>query len=90
MFLQSVLPEEMFPTLREDMERNKTYYVRDLPYSQDILVENFLDPSHVPFAHHSLQSVRSDGSPVPMTAIVSNFTHVELAFKDKSRGKVRE
>lgn len=89
-FLQSTLPEEMFPTLKEDMAQNKTYYVRDLPYSQDVLIENFMDPSHIPFAHNALQSVRSDGTPIPMTALVSNFTHVELTFKDQSRGKVRE
>jgi phenylpropionate dioxygenase-like ring-hydroxylating dioxygenase large terminal subunit len=27
-------------------------YMRDLPYSWDILVENLCDPSHVQFAHH--------------------------------------
>lgn len=90
MFLQSTLPEEMWPTLRDDMAMNKTYYVRDLPYSQDILIENFMDPSHIPFAHNELQSLRSDGSPIPMSPLVSNFTHIELTFKDQSRGKIRE
>ena len=90
MFLQSTLPEEMWPTLRDDMAMNKTYYVRDLPYSQDILIENFMDPSHIPFAHNALQSLRSDGSPIPMSPIISNFTHIELTFKDQSRGKIRE
>eukprot|EP00210_Caulerpa_lentillifera_P009414 g8975.t1 len=31
-----------------------TAYVRHLPYSFDILVENLCDPSHFPVAHHSL------------------------------------
>jgi phenylpropionate dioxygenase-like ring-hydroxylating dioxygenase large terminal subunit len=29
------------------------FFVRDMPYSWDILVENLCDPAHVPFAHHS-------------------------------------
>ncbi|CAL8472283.1 g11825 [Coccomyxa elongata] len=35
-----------------------TRYARDLPYSWDVLVENFLDPSHVSFAHHGVQGNR--------------------------------
>ena len=89
MFLQSVLPEEMFPTVRNDMRLNTTYFVRELPYSADFLIENFMDPSHIPFAHHSLQGVRSDASPIPMSVLVSNFTHVEAAFEDYSRGVKR-
>ena len=90
MFLQSLLPEEMFPTVREDMEKNRTFFVRELPYSADFLIENFMDPSHIPFAHNSLQSFRSDASPIPMSTLVSNFTHVELMFEDKSRGVKRK
>ena len=90
MFLQSVLPEDMFPTVRADIENNRTLFVREVPYSADFLMENFMDPSHIPFAHHSLQSVRSDASPVPMKVIASNFTHVETTFEDFSRGKARE
>jgi phenylpropionate dioxygenase-like ring-hydroxylating dioxygenase large terminal subunit len=29
------------------------FFVRDMPYSWDILVENLSEPAHVPFAHHS-------------------------------------
>lgn len=90
MFLQSVLPEDMFPTVRDDVVNNKTFYVRELPYSADFLAENFMDPSHIPFAHHSLQSTRSDGRPIPMKVLVSNFTHVETTFEDISRGVTRE
>lgn len=48
MFPQSLLPEDMYPTLREELARNATYYTRDLPYSADFLIENFMDPSHIP------------------------------------------
>ena len=90
MFPQSLLPEDMYPTLREEISRNATYFTRDLPYSTDFLIENFMDPAHIPFAHHSLQSVRSDARDIPMRIYVSNFTHVEVFFEDESRGKKRE
>jgi len=90
MFPQSLKPEQMYPAQAWMNERNLPYFSRDLPYSADFLVENFMDPGHVPFAHHSLQSVRSDGAPIPMSLIESNFTHVEVSFQDKSRGKDRD
>lgn len=89
MFPQSLMPEDMYPTLREELARNCTYYTRELPYSADFLIENFMDPAHIPFAHHSLQSIRSDGKDIPMTVLTSNFSHVECTFKDQSRGKER-
>ncbi|CAJ1368227.1 unnamed protein product, partial [Effrenium voratum] len=42
-------------------------YTRDLPYGYDSLVENLIDVSHVPFAHHGLQGTRDDAAPVSMT-----------------------
>jgi phenylpropionate dioxygenase-like ring-hydroxylating dioxygenase large terminal subunit len=32
------------------------FFVRDMPYSWEILVENLCDPAHVPFAHHSFMN----------------------------------
>ena len=48
-----------------------------------------MDPAHIPFAHHGLQAVRSDGSPIAMTTLASNETHVETTFEDVIRGKER-
>ena len=28
--------------------------MREMPFGQDILLENVLDPSHVPFSHHGV------------------------------------
>jgi len=42
-------------------------YTRDLPYGWDTLVENLIDPSHIPFAHHNLQGKREDAIPIEMT-----------------------
>lgn len=89
-FPKSLLPEEMNPIIRRQKEANKPFYVRELPYSADFLIENFMDPAHIPFAHHSLQSTRDDGKPIPMETLVSNFTHVEVSFLDESGGRVRE
>ncbi|PNH10689.1 Pheophorbide a oxygenase, chloroplastic [Tetrabaena socialis] len=36
-----------------------TWYMRDLPLRYDTIMENFFDPTHVPFAHHGVQSKRS-------------------------------
>jgi len=78
-------PEDRFPRLLSA----EASYVRELPYSFDFLVENFMDPAHIPFAHHSLQSLRSDGSEIPMETLVSNDTHLEVSFQDQVRGKAR-
>ena len=42
-------------------------YTRDLPYGWDTLLENIVDPAHIPFAHHGLQGMRTDAIPINMT-----------------------
>lgn len=39
-------------------------YVRDLEYDWQTLVENIVDPSHVPFAHHGVQGNRDRVQPI--------------------------
>ena len=88
-------PASYFPNLPDleipDLCKLTNIKVRDLPYSFDYLVENFMDPAHIPFAHHKLQSVRSDGIPIPSQVITSedNSTHCEVFFSDQVRGKYR-
>jgi len=41
-------PWDLYPYLSDTM--NKTFYHRELAYSWDVLVENFMDPAHIPFA----------------------------------------
>jgi len=84
------LPEMHYPYLRDGMDGGKTYFARELPYSADFLIENFMDPAHIPFAHHSLQGTRDDGSPIEMGLVASNFTHVEASFIDICNGKKRD
>ena len=90
MFPQSLLPEEWYPHLSNQLKDGKQIFVRDLPYSFDFLVENFMDPAHIPFAHHKLQSTRDDGMPIPIEELLSNFTHVEASFKDVTAKRPRD
>lgn len=50
-----------------------------------------MDPAHIPFAHHSLQGVRSDGSPISSQLITSldNNQTLSVKFQDIIRGKKR-
>ncbi|GMI31047.1 hypothetical protein TrRE_jg6921 [Triparma retinervis] len=87
-FPQTTLPEDMYPVLK-NTSASTSYFVRELPYSWDFLLENFMDPGHIPFAHHSLQGARTDGSPIAMEVIANNFTHCEVSFNDQIRKKPR-
>lgn len=87
----TLLPEQQYSSyLQEKINIETTYYTRELPYSFDFLLENFMDPAHIPFAHHGLQGRRSDGSPINMKMLVNNFTHVEVAYTDKINNKARQ
>ena len=90
MFPQSLLPENWYPNLGERANKEEQMFARDLPYSMDFLVENFMDPAHIPFAHHKLQSTRDDGIPIKMAEILSNFTHVEASFQDITGKRPRD
>ena len=41
-------------------------FVRDMPFGHDILLENVLDPSHVPFSHHGVIGNRDKVMPSTM------------------------
>lgn len=70
---------------------NSQTYTRDLPYSWDTLLENIVDPSHVPFAHHSLQGTRDDATPISMTKRIQiQESGLEFEFEDRTMGKRRK
>ena len=48
-------------------ESSPNTYTRDLPYGWDTLLENLIDPAHIPFAHHGLQGTREDAIPIQMS-----------------------
>jgi len=80
-------PDIVFPELKNV----KTCLTRELPYSFDFMVENFMDPAHIPFAHHGLQGVRSDGIDIPMQVLTSkeDSNELEIHFTDRIMGKMR-
>lgn len=45
---------------------------RDLDYGWDTAMENLLDPSHVPIAHHKVLSTRDQAQPVLMDVKVTD------------------
>jgi phenylpropionate dioxygenase-like ring-hydroxylating dioxygenase large terminal subunit len=59
--------------LSPQIDANKGFvwssYVRDLEYDWQTLVENIVDPSHVPFAHHGVQGKREYARPIPMEIV---------------------
>ena len=44
-------------------------FMRDMPYGQDILLENVVDPSHVPFSHHGVIGNRNKVLPSSMQTL---------------------
>tara|TARA_Y100000389_G_scaffold70584_1_gene67267 strand:- start:6787 stop:8061 length:1275 start_codon:yes stop_codon:yes gene_type:complete len=80
-------PNEIFP----ELDNVSHVITRELPYSFDFLVENFMDPAHIPFAHHGLQGMRSDGINIPMHVItnMNDSSKLEVSFLDRVRGKMR-
>ncbi|GAQ78701.1 Pheophorbide a oxygenase [Klebsormidium nitens] len=51
----------------DDPSFSKDLVARDFPYGYDFLVENLMDPSHLPFAHHGIMSNRSRAGPLRIT-----------------------
>lgn len=72
-----VLP--LIPELNDpEMVDATNFFVRDMPYSWQVLVENLCDPSHVNFAHHSFMGGANRNNPdslhQQMNIVVSNET----------------
>ncbi len=82
-------PENLFPEIND---AQRLTMVRDVPYSFDFTVENFMDPAHIPFAHHRLQGSRDDAIGIPMEILtnIDNQTHCEVSFQDRTRKRKRE
>lgn len=65
-------------------------FTRDLPYGWGSLVENLIDPSHVPFAHHGLQGKRTDAIPINMTIVQEKGEEgFSFEWEDRTMGLMR-
>lgn len=58
-------------------------FVRDLAYDWQTLVENVVDPSHVPFAHHGVQGKRDNAAPIAFKLTQSTPTLIEAEIDRK-------
>mmetsp|Transcript_11681 Transcript_11681/g.38490 ORF Transcript_11681/g.38490 Transcript_11681/m.38490 type:complete len:412 (+) Transcript_11681:521-1756(+) len=78
-------PEHLLAGVRE----NVSTYTRDLPYGWDTLVENLIDPAHIPWAHHGLQGKREDAVPITMSIprdAAASQTGFSFDFGDRTMG----
>lgn len=83
---ESALPEGILKGIPEDPPT----YTRDLPYGWDTLVENLIDPSHVPFAHHGMQGKRTDAIPINMTKPIDlGEKGFSFEWDDRTMGMMR-
>lgn len=88
-FPKSLLPEEYYPGLQRDGKRSYSSY--EFPASMHMLIENGLDPSHFPFAHHGYIARREDAAPLSdMKVSTSNFTHYNVFTTYTRKGIQRE
>jgi len=60
----AIMPQQYLDHLNPDI-MTKTFS-RVLPIDQSIVLENFFDPAHIPFAHHGMQGTRDDAGPIPI------------------------
>ena len=77
-----------FPIKNYNLD-NSSAFVRELPISLYILLENFVDPAHIPYAHHKLQSIRDMGSPIEISLLskVSDSQKFSIKFEEFSEYK---
>lgn len=61
------IPLPISPMLKQwERQYPQSAYQRDLPYGYELLCENVIDASHLPFAHHDVLSDRDEaGVPLP-------------------------
>lgn len=73
------------------MNVNGPMYMRDMSYGWDTLMENLLDPAHVPFAYHGLQGTRDDAIPINIT-VPSDVTPYgfRMEFEDRTMKIMRK
>ena len=65
-------------------------FMRELPYSLYILLENFFDPAHIPFAHHKLQSTRDKGTSINITKLTDTKNNFSILFDETNQTNARK
>ncbi|XP_073108181.1 protochlorophyllide-dependent translocon component 52, chloroplastic isoform X2 [Elaeis guineensis] len=85
---KDILMKERPPYIPEldDPSYTSTMGTRDVPYGYEVLIENLMDPAHVPYAHHGIMRIpkrevparaevdREGGVPIEITIETLNIT----------------
>lgn len=88
-------PEGIMKNMFENSNSNNSgssvmTYTRDQPYGWDTLVENLIDPAHIPFAHHGMQGSRTDAIPINMTSATDRKeAGFSFQWDDRTMGMLR-
>ena len=83
-FAQSLLPEDYYYQLdrftqprQEHNNQVPHFYVQELSFSFDFVLENILDgPAHACFAHHAVGFDRTEATALNISIPIANATHV--------------
>jgi len=77
--------------MMKDVSPIVSTFTRDLPYGWSHLVENLIDPAHVPFAHHGMQGKRTDAIPINMTVPTGKGeSGFSFYWEDRTMGMIRK
>ena len=84
------LPDDIAQHLeRIASEGDRTGFIRTVPYDYEVLVENLLDPAHVPFSHHGVFLwKRSNAKAFSMTRVpaVTPNAEASVEYMDPAMG----
>ncbi|HEY9876291.1 MAG TPA: Rieske 2Fe-2S domain-containing protein [Candidatus Obscuribacterales bacterium] len=78
--------EEKIPTIA-DLDKPEFFsadYMGDLPYDQNYLIENLLDPAHVCISHDGSEGNRKTAQPLDMEAIETSVEGIRGRWKGKN------
>jgi len=81
-----IIPLPISPLLRRWHEEygDGSAFMRDLPYGMELLGENLLDLSHLPYSHHSLGFLNRDlGGPLPLRMLSETEKEKEAEWEMK-------
>lgn len=79
--LAEITPLPLSPQIDKEKGFVWSSMVRDLEYDWQTFIENVVDPSHVPFAHHGIQGNRKQAQPLPIEIVTSSLNLIEAKLK---------
>lgn len=79
--LAQITPLPLSPQIDKEKGFVWSSMVRDLEYDWQTFIENVVDPSHVPFAHHGIQGNRKQAQPLPIEIVTSSPNLIEAQLK---------